>query len=153
MDKVKFYSITNLGIGYQLKKAEGIIESYNKSKEYNITELIELYNITKYIDNKMFLKKWDDVYIENVKKTCKEMKKKIYKYFDEEISEYNIKNIIKSIPIQYIEDFFELFDKKIEKISINGEIFIQAIKDNNIPIYHVLYFKKIVKQYDSELKK
>ena len=153
MDKVKFYSITNLGIGYQLKKAECIIESYNKSKEYNITELIELYNITKYIDNKMFLKKWDDVYIENVKKTCKEMKKKIYKYFDEEISEYNIKNIIKSIPIQYIEDFFELFDKKIEKISINGEIFIQAIKDNNIPIYHVLYFKKIVKQYDSELKK
>ncbi len=153
MDKVKFYSITNLGIGYQSKKAEGIIESYNKSKEYNITELIELYNITKYIDNKMFLKKWDDVYIENVKKTCKEMKKKIYKYFDEEISEYNIKNIIKSIPIQYIEDFFELFDKKIEKISINGEIFIQAIKDNNIPIYHVLYFKKIVKQYDSELKK
>ena len=153
MDKVKFYSITNLGIGYQLKKAEGIIESYNKSKEYNITELIELYNITKYIDNKMFLKKWDDVYIENIKKTCKEMKKKIYKYFDEEISEYNIKNIIKSIPIQYIEDFFELFDKKIEKISINGEIFIQAIKDNNIPIYHVLYFKKIVKQYDSELKK
>lgn len=153
MDKVKFYSITNLGIGYQLKKAEGIIESYNKSKEYNITKLIELYNITKYIDNKMFLKKWDDVYIENVKKTCKEMKKKIYKYFDEEISEYNIKNIIKSIPIQYIEDFFELFDKKIEKISINGEIFIQAIKDNNIPIYHVLYFKKIVKQYDSELKK
>lgn len=153
MDKVKFYSITDLGSGYELQKAESIIESYNDSKEYNITELIELYNITKYIDNKMFLKKWDDIYIENVKKTCKEMKKKIYKYFDEEISEYNIKNIIKSIPIQYIEDFFELFDKKIEKISINGEIFIQAIKDNNIPIYHVLYFKKIVKQYDSELKK
>lgn len=153
MDKVKFYSITDLGSGYELQKAENIIESYNDSKEYNITELIELYNITKYIDNKMFLKKWDDVYIENIKKTCKEMKKKIYKYFDEEISEYNIKNIIKSIPIQYIEDFFELFDKKIEKISINGEIFIQAIKDNNIPIYHVLYFKKIVKQYDSELKK
>lgn len=153
MDKVKFYSITDLGSGYELQKAENIIESYNDSKEYNITELIELYNITKYIDNKMFLKKWDDVYIENIKKTCKEMKKKIYKYFDEEISEYNIKNIIKSIPIQYIEDFFELFDKKIEKININGEIFIQAIKDNNIPIYHVLYFKKIVKQYDSELKK
>lgn len=153
MDKVKFYSITDLGSGYELQKAENIIESYNDSKEYNITELIELYNITKYIDNKMFLKKWDDVYIENIKKTCKEMKKKIYKYFDEEISEYNIKNIIKSIPIQYIEDFFELFDKKIEKISINGEIFIQAIKDNNIPIYHVLYFKKTVKQYDSELKK
>ena len=153
MDKVKFYSITDLGSVYELQKAESIIESYNDSKKYNITELIELYNITKYIDNKMFLKRWDDVYIENVKKTCKEMKKKIYKYFDEEISEYNIKNIIKSIPIQYIEDFFELFDKKIEKININGEIFIQAIKDNNIPIYYVLFFKKIVKQYDSELKK
>ena len=71
MDKVKFYSITDLGSGYELQKAENIIESYNDSKEYNITEFIELYNITKYIDNKMFLKKWDDVYIENIKKTCK----------------------------------------------------------------------------------
>lgn len=29
---------------------------------------------------------------------------------------------------------------------------MQAIKDNNIPIFHVLYLKKIVKQYDAELK-
>ena len=64
MDKVKFYSITDLGSVYELQKAESIIESYNDSKKYNITELIELYNITKYIDNKMFLKRWDDVYIE-----------------------------------------------------------------------------------------
>lgn len=43
------------------------------------------------------------------------MKKKIFKYFDDEISETNINNIVKSIPTQYIEDFFELFEKKIEK--------------------------------------
>lgn len=68
MDKVKFYSITDWGCGYQLQKAESIIEFYNDSKEYNITDLIEFYNITKYIDNKVFLKKWDDLYIDNAKK-------------------------------------------------------------------------------------
>lgn len=100
----------------------------------------------------IFLKKWDDIYIDNAKKICIQMKKKIFKYFDDEISETNINNIVKSIPTQYIEDFFELFEKKIEKININGKIFVQVIKDNNIPIFHVLYFKKIVKQYDIELK-
>ena len=69
MDRVKFYSTTDLGNGYQLQKAENILESYNDTKEYNITELIEFYNITKYIDNKIFLKKWDDTYIDNVKKS------------------------------------------------------------------------------------
>ena len=152
MNRVKFYSTTDLGCGYQLEKAEDVIKSFDSNKEYNITDLIEFYNVTKYIDNKVFLKKWDDFYIDNVTEICKEMKKKIYKYFDEKISEDSIKNIIKAIPIQYIEDFLELLEKKIEKINLNGEIFIQAIKDNNIPIYHILYFKKIVKQYDAELK-
>ena len=152
MDRVKFYSTTDLGNGYQLQKAENILESYNDTKEYNLTELIEFYNITKYIDNKIFLKKWDDTYIDNVKKICIQMKKRIYKYFDEFISEKNIKIIIKDLPIQYIEDFLELFEKKIEKINIRGNVFIQAIKENNIPIYHILYFKKIVRQYDNELK-
>lgn len=69
MDRVKFYSTTDLGSGYQLQKAENILESYNDTKEYNITKLIEFYNITKYIDNKIFLKKWDDTYIDNVKKS------------------------------------------------------------------------------------
>lgn len=69
MDRVKFYSTTDLGNVYQLQKAENILESYNDTKEYNITELIEFYNITKYIDNKIFLKKWDDTYIDNVKKS------------------------------------------------------------------------------------
>ena len=152
MDGVKFYSTKDLGSGYQLQKAEKIIESYNDTKEYNITELIEFYNITKYIDNKVFLKKWDNTYIDNVKKICFQMKKRIFKYFDEILSEDNIKNTIKDIPIQYIENFLELFEKKIEKINIRGNIFIQAIKENNIPIYHILYFKKIVRQYDNELK-
>lgn len=152
MDRVKFYSTTDLGNGYQLQKAENILESYNDTKEYNITKLIEFYNITKYIDNKIFLKKWDDTYIDNVKKICIQMKKRIYKYFDEFISEKNIKIIIKDLPIQYIEDFLELFEKKIEKINIRGNVFIQAIKEINIPIYHILYFKKIVRQYDNELK-
>lgn len=152
MNRVKFYSTTDLGSGFQLQNAESIIDAYNDKKEYNITELIEFYNITKYIDNRIFLKKWDDAYIDNVKTICIQMKKKIFKYFDETLSENNIKNTIKDIPIQYIEDFLELFEKKIEKINIRGNVFIQAIKENNIPIYHILYFKKIVRQYDNELK-
>lgn len=153
MERVKFYSVDDWAGGYQLQKAEKIINYFDTNKKYTIEEVLELYNITKYIDNNLFLKNWNADYIEKVKNVAKEMKSKVFKYMDSNISNERFKKILEDVPNQYIDDFFEIFEKKIEKINIFADIFIKAICDRNIPIYHVLHFKKIVKKYDSELRK
>ena len=153
MDRVKFYSVNDWAGGYQLKKAEKIINNFDKNKKYSMEEVLELYNITKYIDNNLFLKNWNTVYIEKAKDITKEMKSIVFKYMDSNISNEDFETILNNVPNQYIDDFFELFEKKIEKIDITADIFIKAICERNISIYHILHFKKIVKKYDSEIRK
>lgn len=153
MDRVKFYSVNDWAGGYQLKKAEKIINDFDKNKKYSMEEVLELYNITKYIDNNLFLKNWNTVYIEKAKDVTKEMKSIVFKYMDSNISNEDFETILNDVPNQYIDDFFELFEKKIEKINITADIFIKAICERNISIYHILHFKKIVKKYDSEIRK
>lgn len=152
MDRVKFYSVNDWAVGYQLQKAEKIINDFDKNKKYTMQEILELYNITKYIDNNLFLKKWSTVYIEKAKEVAKEMKTIVFKYMDSNILNEDFQIILKDVSNQYIDDFFELFEKKIKNINIFGDIFIKSICERNISIYHILQFKKIVKKYDSELR-
>lgn len=76
MEQVKFYSKEDMASGYNLIKAEKIINNFDEQKEYNdINELIEFYNITKYIDNGVFFKSWDEEYIQKAKDTSKKESK------------------------------------------------------------------------------
>lgn len=152
MSRIKFYSVNDLMAGYQLQKAEKIINDFDKNKKYTMEEVLELYNITKYIDNNLFLKKWDTVYIEKIKNVIKEMKAIVFKYMDGSITNEDFEKILNDVPNQYINDFFELFEKKIEKMNITADIFIKAICEKKASIYYVLHFKKIVKKYDSEIR-
>lgn len=105
MDRVKFYSVNDWASGYQLQKAEKIINDFDKNKKYTMEEILELYNITKYIDNNLFLKNWNTVYIEKAKDVTKEMKSIVFKYMDN-ISNEDFETILNDVPNQYIDDFF-----------------------------------------------
>ena len=152
MNRVKFYSVTDWGSGNQLKKAEKVINDFDKNKEYEIEDILEFYNITKYIDSKMYLEQWNKEYIEEINKIVKEMREKIFKYIDDNVNEEKFEEIIKSVPNEYMNDFFELIEKKILNIDISGNTFIQSIDERNVPIYYLLEYKKIVKKYDNELR-
>ena len=153
MDTIKFYSVNDLSIGYQLQNAEKIINDFDKNKKYTMEEILELYNITKYVDNNLFLKKWNTAYIEKVKNVIKDMKFIIFKYMDNNLTNEKFEKILNDVPNQYINDFFELFEKKIEKVNIADDIFMKAICKKKASLYYVLHFKKIVKKYDSEIRK
>ena len=152
MNRVKFYSVTDWGSGNQLKKAEKVINNFDKNKEYKIEDILEFYNITKYIDRKMYLEQWNKEYIEEINKIVKEMREKIFKYIDDNVNEEKFEEIIKGVPNEYMNDFFELIEKKILNIDISGNTFIQSIDERNVPIYYLLEYKKIVKKYDNELR-
>ena len=152
MNRVKFYSVTDWGSGHQLKKAEKVINDFDKNKEYEIEDILEFYNITKYIDSKMYLEQWNKEYVEEINKIVKEMREKIFKYIDDNVNEEKFEEIIKSVPNEYMNDFFELIEKKILNIDILGNTFIQSIDKRNVPIYYLLEYKKIVKKYDNELR-
>lgn len=152
MDKVKFYSATDWSCGYELQKAEEIIRSYKNNQEYNIVELMEFYNIVKYIDNKIYLTDWSSRDIEEIKKVTDQMKRKIYLFFDKNIEDKNFGIILDQIIDEYMEDFFEILNNKIDKVNISNKVFKKEIENHNISLKIILENKSIVKRYSLELE-
>jgi hypothetical protein len=118
--RVKFYSKDDMSAGYNLIEAKKRIDSFDiNRKDYEIDDIIEFYNIIRYIEEKCFIKTWNDEDIKNINNITKEYKK-IISCFMNEINDDNIIDIFNSIEdYNYRDDFFELFEnyKKYEIIS------------------------------------
>ena len=72
MARIKFYSVNDLSSGYNLSKIEKLLTQYHEGKEVNdINDIIELYNINKFFENKMHLTNWTFDDIDFYEKTAK----------------------------------------------------------------------------------
>lgn len=151
-DRVKFYSINDLLCGQQLKNAEKLIESFENNKEYNIVELLEFYNISKFIDNKLYLKTWNDKKIENVQNIVNNMKIKIHIFFNTNLNDDNFEALLNEIPNEYEEDFFEIMEHHISNSKISNNVFKKAIEEGDVFLKNILKNYKLVKKYSLELK-
>lgn len=152
MDRIKYYSPTDLAGGYNLEKAEQVILSFDNNKDYGINDLLEFFNIHKYFDNKVYLTKWDDDYIEELKSVVNQMKRKVYKFFNTKISDNNIISIYQEVHVQYKNDFFELFSNCMSSMNISEEKMVQLLQCERLHIRDVLEYKALVTRYDSIIK-
>lgn len=152
MEQVKFYSKEDMASGYNLIKAEEIINDFDEQKEYNdINELIEFYNITKYIDNGVFLKSWDEEYIQIAKDTSKKMKSVIFKEFNN-IQNETLIDVFDNLNKRYRDDFFEIIYNIIDNINIESDTIKKLLNKYPYYIYDILTNKKIVDKYDNVIK-
>lgn len=152
MDRIKYYSPSDWAGGYNLEKAEQIILNFDNDKEYDINDILEFFNIYKYFDNKVYLTKWDDDYIQKLKDIVKQMKVKVYKYFNTKINEDNIISVYETVDIHYKNEFFELFSNCIEAMNISNEKMAELLQCEKIRIRDVLEYKTLVIKYDDIIK-
>ena len=153
MERVKFYSKSDLGCAYNLEKLYKIINDYDEKKmDYDINDILEFYNIILYVDNECYLKKWTDVEIENMKNICKKMHKSIGVYLSR-IDDNNIEKIFFGLEknYQYYDDFFEVMEKFNVFKRISENAFEKIIKDRYV-LRHILQNKKIVSKFGNIIR-
>ena len=144
--RVKYYSKSDLSIGWNLQKIEEVIKEYDEKREdYEINDIIEFYNITKFLDNKLYLNNWDEKYIDNLKNINVKLKANIGRYFNN-IRNKNLYEIFNSIETRYKEDFFEIFEKYKLYSRISQRAFNQLINSTHV-LELVLRNKKITDSY------
>ena len=149
MERIIFYSPNDWAGGYNLKQAEKLLEMYDEKKEYNnINDLLEFYNLNKYIENGVYLNDWDEQYIESIKLKLKSMKSKIFSFFKNEINNTNIIQYYEETINEYKKYFLELYDKCINSININDDIFKKLLETVKVSMYDLLHFKNIVQKFD-----
>lgn len=150
VNKVKFYSEYDLACGWNLEK---IVEKVNEDdidRLWTINDVIEFYNILRYIRIQRFAK-----YIEQQTAiNCEEYEKKIHQKIGRFIGTHkgDFIKLYDDLDITDTEDFLDI----IEKYSLYKEIceddFQAFLEKKHVHIYNVLKFKRITEIFDSSIK-
>lgn len=155
MGRVKFYSIYDMNISENLSNIKKIVENFNNEKtEYNINDIIEFYNITKYIDTKCYkncLLDWTERDILKIEKTVKKYKSIISCYL-KSISNETIIVIYKEIDYCYKEDFFKLLEKYKIYEKISEQAFDILLHTKSVFLEYILYNKKMTYYYGNIIR-
>lgn len=143
MERVKFYSINDIAHGYNLMHSEKLIKEYGGGKEaQNINDIIELYNVIKYLDNKIY---------EHYQSIIKLSFRNIAKFFNL-MSEDEFPAFYNEVDRCYKDDFWELIEKfKIyEKISESK--FEEFMNTSKIWLDELLKHKKIIESFGNIIR-
>ena len=151
--RIKFYSKTDMSVGYYLEKVEKVLDDFDEEKEsYDINQIIEFYNINCYLDEYLPLEIWPAEQKNAYELRGKVLKKHVGVYFAE-INEDNLCDIYSEIDFQYNEDFWLLFERYRVYKRISGRSFEDLLANQQVGIHNVLHCKAIVENYESEIVK
>ncbi len=150
--RIKYYGIRDLATMFYLKPAVELLENFNENKtNYDINDVLELYNVYVYVKNKVFPKDLDQDKAEKFIKLKPSMLKVISSFFNT-ITEENILEIIQGVGFDYHDDLLRLLaEHKVHERVSSGKM-MQALNSSKVAIWNILANKKIVKQYEQEIK-
>ena len=152
MRRVKFYSPNDLSRGYNLELASKILDKLEEGKILDdVNEIIELYNIKKYLELELYLPTWDEQIIIDYQNKLKYITTNVMKYFSK-INNNNFRDIFKKVDNNYISDFFQLLEKTKAFNNIDKENIENILSNNELHISYILNFKFIVKKYGETIK-
>lgn len=151
LNKIVFYSKEDMAGGWQLQKGEPILRADIKSNYTDINEVLELYNLKKYIDNDLYLKNWTPSDIADFKQKAISYGKEVGKFMAT-INDCNVMDICRNTWRGYIPSFWEL---------VNNQSIFKQISETNVDkilenephlIREILTHHKLVAYYDKAIK-
>ena len=151
LNKVVFHSKEDMTGGHYLQKGEHILRADTKSDYTDINEVLELYNLKKYIDNDLFLNSWSKEEIENFKLKTTEYGKVIGKFMAT-IDDNNVVNSYGNTLRNYVHSFWELVNNQSVFKRISKVNFANILASEPYVIHEILTHKSIVDYYSTEIK-
>lgn len=151
VEKVKFYSTTDLAASHYLSKAEDLILNFKEDQVHTINDILELYNCTLYIENNIFFTKWLAEHKEQLKRICKGIKGYVARYFSS-IDKVNIELLVETLHWEYKEDFLKLFAQYQLKDRIDENTFATLLSKKLFLITQVCQQPQLVENYGMVVK-
>ncbi|MEA4934814.1 MAG: hypothetical protein VB071_14715, partial [Lawsonibacter sp.] len=146
---VKFYTAADLSSGYSLEKSELILREFhseNKLPLLNINYVIELFNIKKFFDHNLRLKRWSDADYEHYKNLTKEFDRIIAIFFSG-FNDNNFMERMEEVDNNYLDDVWFLISRFKVYERISEEAFLKILDQSNSHLYSLLKQKDIVCYY------
>lgn len=149
--RVQFYSVNDGAIGHELRKVENVLNTIDSSADFNINDLIELFHVKKYFDNKLTLLSWSDSQISDYQKVIQQLQPKVQNYWlslNDEclIQEFSI------LDYAYTKSFWELFQYYKTYLRISGQVISDLLTQSPHQIRNLLSFKDLVNHFGKEIR-
>jgi len=148
LNRVVFFSKDDMAGGYYLSNGEPILRNEIKPEYTDINEVLELYNIKKYIDNELYLKSWTKEDIDLFKQKVAQFGKIIGKFISK-INDRNIISYFEKISYDYFDSFWELINNQKIYKQISALNFKTILSNNPHQIRSILTNKNLVKNYNN----
>ncbi len=147
MTRIRYFEPNDGAFYYYLAKAETILKCIDLSKPIaNVNDIIEVYNIIRY-------SKLDGCLLKSLYKTEIAYMHKQVNLFISNLDENLFSKIYRKIDISYIEDFWQLLDEYIKNLKFSDRFIKKVFNYKHFIIYEFVHCSKLVKKYNSELKK
>ncbi|MCK9482280.1 MAG: hypothetical protein M0R38_11035 [Bacteroidia bacterium] len=140
-NRVKFYSASDLSLGTFLGRIEDVLNSAIIPQ--NLNDIIELYNIQKFINNKIYSKNWDSTKIDNYQHQISQFKVIIPQWIANHKN--TLTECVSNIYPEYKVDFWEVIG--IYNISKDWSDSYFKVLSASFSLYHILLCKSIVNQF------
>lgn len=143
--RIKYYGPDDYSAPMMFENAKPILESFDEKYTYNsINELIELFNIHSLLEHGRIKEEAVKPYF-----CYKSRMMKAVALFFKSINDENIIDYYDDISIDYIEDFWTLFDKFRLYERISDSSVKQLMNKDANALHQILKNKRLVKKYDS----
>lgn len=151
LNRVEFFSKEDMASGHQLSKGECILRKDILPNYTDINDVLELYNIKKYIDNNLYLRNWSQEDIEDFNQKVTEYGKIIGQFFSK-IDDKNIVDLYEKTLHGYVSSFWEIVNNQKVFKCISKSNFSNILSNESHLIHEILKHKVLVSHYDTEIK-
>jgi len=152
LNKVVFHSKEDMAGPHNLQKGDHILRSATKPNYADINEILELYNLKKYLDNELYLKSWTPEDITNFKQKSTEYGKVIGQFLAT-IDDNSVVILYGNTFRNYVHSFWELVNNQSIFKRISKSNFSNVLTNEPHIIHEILTYKNIVDFYDAEIKR
>lgn len=149
--RVKYFSSSDLSIGYELDKAATILRQFNINSSYTINDIIEFYNIKKYFDDGLYMPSWIQQEKENFIDIVKSFASIIGRYFNK-LSDFDFVKLFEETDQFYKEDFWELIEKFKVYERISENVFKEILYQQKFNTSIILQQEGLVRHFSSEIR-
>lgn len=150
LNRVHFYSKEDMAGGHQLTKGEHILRDRTQSNYSDINDILELYNIKKYLDNELYLKSWTQEDIDNFRQKATDYGKVIGQFISN-INDNNVIDLYEKTLRGYVNSYWELVNNQRAFKRISKANFKAILTSEPHVIHTILTHKNIVDYYDTEI--
>ncbi len=151
MKRVKFHSTRDLASSHYLSILEQNFESYKSNNNPSINDIIEFYNVQKYVEKDMFLLSWSQEFIKELKEFCKTLTPSIHKFLNT-LSSEDFKYNYSLLKYDETNDFLKIINENKSLRNKFSQEVKELLQENPSDIYIFTSFKNIVNEFGSVIR-